>query len=98
MVMNTEPCRTPKPSILKLPIIRESYFLNITILVFSLFIGWFGLYFGLAHLLDPNSHTESREHIAGVIFCISLCVLGLVFLLIAFLALQGIVYKIKQKK
>lgn len=83
---------------MKLPVIRESYFLNTIILIFSLFAGWFGLLFGLAHLLDTSAYSEGPEHVAGVIFCIGLCLFGVFFLLIAFLALQGIVYKIKQKK
>lgn len=82
---------------MKIPVIRESYFLNIVILIFSLFVGGFGLLFGLAHLLDPSAHEPSREPVAGLIFVIGLCLLGVVFLLIAFLALKGIIYKIKHR-
>jgi hypothetical protein len=82
----------------KLPVIRESYFLNILILIISLLIGCFGLFFGLAHFLDPAAHEPSREPAAGVIFVIGLCLLGVVFLIIAFLALKGIIYKIKHRQ
>jgi hypothetical protein len=84
---------------MKFPVIRESYFLNIVILLFSLFISWFTLLFGLAHLIDGKNHNiPYSEHIKGVIFCIVLCLIGIVFLLIAFASIQGIIYKIKNKQ
>ena len=82
---------------MKLPVIRESYVLNIVILIFSLFVSWFTLLMGIAHLIeDRNPNIPYSEHIMGVIVCISLCFIGVLFLLIALAALKGILFKINK--
>lgn len=83
---------------MKLPVIRESYFLNITILLFSLFVSWFCLLFGLAHLIEGrNPNIPNSEHIIGVMICIGLCIIGVVFLWIAIASIKGILFKLKEK-
>ena len=82
---------------MKFPVIRESYFLNIVILLFSLFISWFTLLFGLAHLIEgKNPNVPYSEHIKGFIFCIVLCVVGVIFLVVALASIKGILYKLKK--
>lgn len=83
---------------MKLPVIRESYFLNITILLFSLFVSWFCLLFGIAHLVEGrNPNIPNSEHVIGVMICIGLCIIGVVFLWIAYASAKGILFKIKEK-
>ncbi len=80
---------------MKFPVIRESYFLNIVILVCSVFISGFTLLFGIANLINPE---VSEEYLfQNTIVCTILCVIGVVFLLIAFASIQGILYKIKNR-
>lgn len=88
---------------MKFPVIRKSFFLNTVILIFSLFVSWFTLLMGSAHLiggitegLDPA--LPLSETIMGIAFCVCLCLVGIAFLLIAFASIQGIIYKIKADK
>ena len=87
---------------MKLPVIRESYFLNIVILIVSLFVSWFTLLFGLAHIYEaifgPTPFDYKLDSIIGAVFCIGLCIVGVAFLLIAIASIQGILYKIKKKQ
>jgi len=89
---------------MKFPVIRESYFLNVVILLVSLFVSWFGLLFGIAHLIegifgnDPNPDIPLIQSIMGWIIVIGLCVVGVIFLLIAIASIKGIIYKIKKKQ
>ncbi len=89
---------------MKLPVIRESYILNIFILVFSLFVSWFSLLFGGAHLVEAIINPERDpdipyyESIMGWIMIIGLCLAGVIFLLIAIASIKGIIYKIKKKR
>ena len=54
---------------------------------------------GLAHLIKgKNPDIPYVEHIMGVIICVGLCLVGIIFLLIAFASIQGIIYKIKANK
>lgn len=83
---------------MKLPVIRESYFLNIVILLVSLFVSWFTLLIGLAHIIEGrNPNVPYSEHIKGFTFCIILCIVGVIFLLIAIASIKGILYKIKNR-
>ena len=86
---------------MKLPVIRESYFLNVVILLISLFVSWFTLFMGLAHLIEaifsPNPFDYKLDSIFGAVFCIGLCVVGVIFLLIAIASIKGIIYKIKNR-
>lgn len=86
---------------MKFPVIRESYFLNIVILLFSLFVSWFTLLFGIAHLIEaigsePNPKMLLVESIKGWIIVIGLCVVGFIFLVIAIASIKGILYKYKK--
>lgn len=83
---------------MKFLVIQKSYLINVVIFLISLFVSWFTLLFGLAHLLEPkNPNVPNSEHMMGVTFCIVLCLIGIVFLLIAFASIKGIIYKIKNK-
>jgi len=89
---------------MKFPVIRESYFLNVIILLFSLFVSWFVLLFGIAHLIEavfgdePKPDIPIVESTMGWTMIIGLCVVGLIFLLIAIASIKGIIYKIKNKQ
>ena len=86
---------------MKLPVIRESYFLNVVILLVSLFVSFFTLLFGLADLTELIVHPElytSDQRIEGAIICVVLCLNGVFFLLIAIASIKGIIYKIKKKQ
>ena len=84
---------------MKLLVIKESYFLNIFILMFSLFVSFFSLLFGLAHLIEGrNPNIPDLEHQKGVMICIGLCVIGVFFLAIAYASAKGIFIKLKEKK
>ena len=80
---------------MKLPVIRESYFLNIIILVSSLFVSFFAFLFGIANLITPDVSEDFL--VQNTIVCIVLCLIGVLFLLIAFASIQGILYKIKNR-
>jgi len=83
---------------MKFPIIRKSYFVNIVFLLVSLFISWFTLLFGLAHLIEgKNPNVPYSEHIKGVIFCLILCAVGIVFLVVAIASIKRMLYKLKRK-
>ena len=88
---------------MKFPVIRESYFLNVLILLLSLIISSFTLLFGLAHLIEAigserNPNIPYSEHVMGWIIVLSLCLIGIVFLLIAIASIKGIIYKIKNRQ
>ena len=84
-------------------VIRLPKFLNIVILVISLIIAGFTLLFGIAHIIEgifsePNPNVPYSEKILGWTFVIGLCVVGVVFLLIAIASLNGIQEKIDKKQ
>ena len=82
---------------MKLPIIRESYFMNIVILIFSIFISFYSLLFGLAHLFDTDFKNLDLESSVGVIFCVFLCLVGFICLGVALASIKGILYKLNKK-
>ena len=82
---------------MKLPMIRESYFMNILILIGSLILSFFCLLFGLAHLVELNFDGFNLDSAVGTAVCILLCVAGVVFLIITIAAVKGILYKLKKK-
>jgi len=87
---------------MKFPVIRESYFLNVVILLVSLFVSWFTLLFGIAHLIEgifgaPNPNIPMVESIMGWIIVIGLCLVGVLFLVIAIASIKGIIYKLKNR-
>ena len=87
---------------MKLPVIRESYFLNTVILLISLFVSFITLVFGSAHLIEaamnPELYKDDPQNLIGGIFCTGLCLVGVIFLLIAFASIKGIIYKIKKNQ
>lgn len=76
--------------------IRESYFLNSVILLFSIFVSFFAFSFGIANLITPDVSDDFL--VQNTIVCIVLCIVGIGFLLIAIASIQGIIYKIKKKQ
>lgn len=80
---------------MKLPIIRESYFMNIVILIFSLFVGFFSLLFGLANLINPEVSDEFL--IQNTLICIALIIVGIICLVVAIASIKGILFKLKKK-
>ncbi len=87
---------------MKLPVIRKSYFLNIVILLISLFISWFTLLFGIAHLIEGiikgrNPNIPYSENLLGFAVVITLCVVGVIFLVVALASIKGILYKLKRE-
>ncbi|MBT8394935.1 MAG: hypothetical protein KJN66_08800 [Bacteroidia bacterium] len=86
---------------MKFPIIRLPKFFNIVILVISLIIAGFTLLFGFAHIFEaifgePNPDIPYSESMKGWIIVISLCLIGILFLLIAFASIKGIREKINK--
>lgn len=81
---------------MKFPVIRESYFLNSIILLFSIFVSFFSFLFGIANLISPDVSDDFL--IQNTIVCIVLCIIGTVFLMIAIASFKGIIYKIRLKK
>ena len=68
------------------------------ILIFSIFVSVFSLLFGLAHLIEGrNPNIPDSEHKKGVMICIGLCVIGVIFLAIAYASVKGILFKLKEK-
>ena len=83
---------------MKFLVIQKSYLINVVIFLISLFVSWFTLLFGLAHLIeDKNPNVPYSEHIKGVVFCIILCLVGVVFLVVALASIKGILDKLKRK-
>lgn len=83
---------------MKFPTIKAPLLVNIVIVIFSAFISWFTLLFGLAHLIEgKNPNTLTSEHMMGVTICIVLCVIGVIFLMITLAAIKGILVKLKRK-
>ena len=89
---------------MKFPVIRKSYFLNILILLFSLFISWYTLLFGTAHLVEfvvggkQHPNIPYYEIMIGWIMVVLICGIGIIFLLIAIASIKGIVFNIKKKR
>jgi len=90
---------------MKFPVIKEPILVNIGILIFSLIISGFTLLFGIAHLIEGvNSIKEGSnpdipigEQLVGWTFVIFLCVVGVIFLVIAIAAIRGILDKLNRK-
>lgn len=84
---------------MKLPVIKGPILVNIVIVIFSLIISGFSLLFGIAHLIEGrNPNITYSEHLKGLTFVIFLCVVGVVFLVIAIAAIRGILDKLNRKK
>ncbi len=81
---------------MKFLVIRESYLLNIVILLVSLFVSFFSFSFGIVNLISPDVSDDFL--VQNTIVCIVLCIIGVAFLLIAIASIQGILYKYKINK
>ena len=87
---------------MKFPVLRLPNYLNIPILVISLIITGFALLFGIAHIMETifgeaNPNVPYSEQILGWIIVISLCLIGVLFLLVAISSAKGINEKINKK-
>jgi len=83
---------------MKPPTIKAPIFVNIVIAVISLFISGFGLLFGIAHMFEGrNPDIPDSEHYLGVAMVTLLCLLGILFLILAIASIRGIIAKAKKK-
>ena len=84
---------------MKLPVLKAPILVNIVIVIFSAFISWFTLLFGIAHLIGGrNPNIPYSEHLKGVAVVITLCVVGVVFLVITIAAFRGVLDRVKRRK
>ena len=84
---------------MKFPVIRLPIFANIIIVIISAFISWFTLLFGIAHIFEGgNPDIPDSEHLIGVIAVTTLCVIGIIFLIITIAAIRGIIERYKKTK
>ena len=83
---------------MKLPVIREPYFINSVILIGSLLLSFFCLLFGISHLVELKFDNIDLDSIVGIVICLVLCVAGISFSAIAMSSAKGIIYMIKSKK
>lgn len=84
---------------MRLPILKTPILLNIVIIIISLFISFFGLLFGVAHLIEGrNPNIPNSEHLKGLAIVITLCVIGVIFLVLTIAAIRGIIYRVKQRR
>jgi len=84
---------------MKFPTIRLPIFVNLVIVLISSIISWFGLLFGIAHIIEgKNPDIPNSEHIKGMIAVTVLCMIGIIFLCIAIASIRGIIESYKKKK
>lgn len=87
---------------MKFPSIEGSLFFNLGIICISGFVAWFTLLMGGAHLVEgvlhPNSGIPVIEHFLGILFCIGLCLIGLLSLWVAIGAIIEVVNKFKKRQ
>lgn len=83
---------------MKLPVIRESYFINSFILIGSLLLSIYCLLFGISHLVELKFDNINLDSIVGIVICLVLCIAGISFLAIAIASAKGIIYMLKSKK
>ena len=77
---------------MKLFVIRESYFLNIVILLVSFFISLFCFLSGIEHLIKTDFNNLELSDVYGAIIPLFL---GAISLLVVIASIKGIIYKIK---
>ena len=83
---------------MKLPVLKAPILVNIVTVIFSVIISGFTLLFGIAHLIEGrNPNIPYSEHLLGLTFVIILCVVGVIFLVIAIAAIRGILDKLNRK-
>lgn len=83
---------------MKFPVIKAPLIVNIIIVVLSIIISGFTLLFGISHLVGGiaqlfeggNPDISNSEQLLGWFMVIVLCVIGVVFLVIAVAAIKGI--------
>ena len=84
---------------MKFPVLKASIFWNVVIAAFSLFVSFFSLLFGLAHIFgEGNPDVPKAEQLIGVVVVAVLCIVGVFFFILAISAIKGILLKIKEKK
>lgn len=90
---------------MKFPVIKEPIRVNIGVFIFSVIISGFTLLFGIAHIIEgingikegSNPDIPIGEQLVGWTFVILLCVLGVIFFVIAIAAIRGILAKLNRK-
>jgi len=84
---------------MKFPVIRLPILVNIVIVIISAFISCFGLLFGIAHIFEGrNPNIPDSEHIKGVVAVTTLCVTGVIFLIVTIAAIRGIIERYRKNK
>lgn len=84
---------------MRFPVIRAPLWVNLTIVIVSAFISWFTLLFGIAHLIEGrNPDIPESEHLKGVVSVITLCVIGVIFLMITIAAIRGIIERYRKNR
>ena len=82
---------------MKLPVIKAPILVNIIIAIISIYISGFGLLFGIAHMFgERNPNIPDSEHYMGVAMVALLCLLGVLFLILAIASIRGIIVKLKR--
>ena len=75
--------------------IRNSTITNLAILIVGLLISGFLLLFGVANLINPDVPDAYLKQNTKI--CLLVCIIGLVFLLLAIAALRGILLRKKSE-
>jgi len=75
--------------------IRTSTITNLAILIVGLLISGFLLLFGVANLINPDVPDAYLKQNTKV--CLLVCIIGVVFLLLAIAALRGILLRKKRE-
>lgn len=89
--------------IMKNPLLEKPILLNVVVLVISGFISWFTLLMGFAHVFEGiKQFAEGNgpdipigQSILGWIIVLTLCIIGILTLVISIAAIKGIINKIK---
>ncbi len=76
---------------MKFPVIKTSIFVNILIIIISLFISALFLLFGIANIINPDVPQEFLKQ--NTIVCLVYCGIGVLFSLIAIASFRGILFK-----
>jgi uncharacterized membrane protein YbhN (UPF0104 family) len=74
--------------------IRTSTIINVIILIVGLLVSGFLLLFGVANLINPDVPDAYLKQNTKV--CLLVCIIGVVFLLLAIAAFRGILLKKKR--
>lgn len=84
---------------MKFPIIRESLFFNLIIVLVSAVVSWFTFFMGAGHLVEavthPNSKTPVWEAMLGTAFYLLLCAIGLLSFWVMIGAVKGLYFRFR---